>query len=550
VIYKSQIKFLLILIFIITTQSIINSIFTFPKGDQTNFLYAADQLFNGGKLGVEVWEVKPPLHLFLISIFYIFNKSIISIHLGELFLNLLACFIFYKLSKDKLSKETSVSISIFYLFFYYFGTPSYERFQVEGLFNPILIISISLLFSKKKFLYLISGFCFSFFAFSKLIGLFFLLIIVYFFKRSIFNFLTGFILGLITIFLLLSFFGSINDIIEDLKLTIFFRDYSSQINFQNIILENFFGNIFFSIFFIIKVSFLLIFFIIINLEKYLNKIKIEYIKNFFIILLPPFICVFLQSKFYLYHFYYFLPGCAFIFGYFISNFFPSNLEFYKKSLIKITLIIIILFFQTTVIYFAKKIDPRVSNFQNRFSFSTNIYSFLIETKFFYKFILNDISLNDYRALIFEKMDANLDTIYNLKRDDHLLKDNKNLKINKILKLSRYVKNNTKENETVLYLVNGYFPYLIGRKSYSKYFAPHPFKNIYKKGNLINSNYKLILKSFERSLENYNGKYIVASNWFPLDRIELLKIKIKKNYKLNENSFNHGKEHFFVYEKLN
>ena len=41
--------------------------------------------------------------------------------------------------------------------------------------------------------------------------------------------------------------------LEDLKLTVFFRDYSSQINLKNIVLENFFGNIFFSIFFIIKI---------------------------------------------------------------------------------------------------------------------------------------------------------------------------------------------------------------------------------------------------------------------------------------------------------
>ena len=251
--HKFKIKIFFLFLVIITTQSILNSIFTFPKGDQTNFLYAADQLFNGGKLGLDVWEVKPPLHLFLICFFYIFHKSLIAVHIGELFLNLSAIYIFYKFSKDKLSKETTAYISIFYLFFYYFGTPSYERFQVEGLFNPILIISISLVFSNKKILYLISGIFFSFFAFSKILGIFFLLLIFYFFKRSILIFSSGFILGLIVILLSFSFFGSINNIIEDLKLTIFFRDYSSQINLKNIILENFFGNIFFSIFFIIKI---------------------------------------------------------------------------------------------------------------------------------------------------------------------------------------------------------------------------------------------------------------------------------------------------------
>ena len=295
--YRSQIRIFLIFLLIITAQSILNSIFTFPKGDQTNFLFAADQLFNGGKLGIDVWEVKPPLHLFLISIFYTLNKSVLSVHIGELFLNIFAIYIFYKFSKHKLSKETSIYISIFYLFFYYFGTQSYERFQVESLFNPILIISISLLFSKNKFYHLISGICFSFFAFSKIVGLFFLLIIMYFFKRSIINVLAGFTLGLILILFLFSHFGSIYNVLEDLKLTVFFRDYSSQINLKNIVLENIFGNIFFSIFFIIKISFLIILFIIINSNKYFNEVKINYIKDCFIILLPPFICVFLQSKF-------------------------------------------------------------------------------------------------------------------------------------------------------------------------------------------------------------------------------------------------------------
>ena len=36
--YKSQIRIFLIFLLIITAQSILNSIFTFPKGDQTNFL--------------------------------------------------------------------------------------------------------------------------------------------------------------------------------------------------------------------------------------------------------------------------------------------------------------------------------------------------------------------------------------------------------------------------------------------------------------------------------------------------------------------------------
>ncbi len=547
--YKSQIKIFFIFLLIITTQSILNSIFTLPKGDQTNFLYAAEQLFNGGKLGIDVWEVKPPLHLFLISMFYIFNKSVMSVHVGELLLNLFAIYIFYKLSKEKLSKETSTYISIFYLFFYYFGTPSYERFQVEGLFNPILIISISLLFSKNKSLHLLSGLFFSFFAFSKIIGLFFFLIVIYFFKRYVLNFLIGFILGISIILLLFSFFGSINNIIEDLKLTVFFRDYASQINLKNIIFENLFGNIFFSIFFIIKISFIIIIFIIINLDKYQNKTKIKYIKNCFIILLPPFFCVFLQSKFYLYHFYYYLPCSAFIFGYLLSNYTSSNLNFFKKPLIKISIIVLIFFFQTSVIFFAKKIDSRVSKFENRFSFSTNTYSFFIETKYFYKFILNNISLSDYRALIFENMDIRFETIYNLSKNNYLLQDVENFKINKILKLANYVKNNTKKSESVLYLVNGYFPYFVERKSHSKYFVPHPFKQIYKNNKKINKNYKLITQDFEISLEKYNGKFIIISNWFPLDKIHGLKNKINKNYKLSEYSFKHGKEQFFLYEKL-
>ena len=92
--HKFKIKIFFLFLVIITTQSILNSIFTFPKGDQTNFLYAADQLFNGGKLGLDVWEVKPPLHLFLICFFYIFHKSLIAVHIGELFLNLSAIYIF------------------------------------------------------------------------------------------------------------------------------------------------------------------------------------------------------------------------------------------------------------------------------------------------------------------------------------------------------------------------------------------------------------------------------------------------------------------------
>ena len=213
-------------------------------------------------------------------------------------------------------------------------------------------------------------------------------------------------------------------------------------------------------------------------------------------------------------------------------------------------IIPIFFFQTSVLFFAQKIDTRVSKFENRFSFSTNIYSFFIETKYFYSFILKNNSLSNYRAIIFENMDTNLDTIYNLDKNNELLKNKKNFKINKILQLASHVKKNTKKNESVLYLVNGYFPYLIERKSHNKYFAPHPFKKIYKNDKKSGENYKIITKNFEKSLVSYEGKFIVVSNWFPLDKVNILKMKIKENYKLNEYSFIYGKEEFFLYEKLN
>ena len=60
----------------------------------------------------------------------------------------------------------------------------------------------------------------------------------------------------------------------------------------------------------------------------------------------------------------------------------------------------------------------------------------------------------------------------------------------------------------------------------------------------------IIRYFEKSLVSYEGKFIVVSNWFPLDKVNILKMKIKENYKLNEYSFIYGKEEFFLYEKLN
>ena len=117
--YRSQIRIFLIFLLIITAQSILNSIFTFPKGDQTNFLFAADQLFNGGKLGIDVWEVKPPLHLFLISIFYTLNKSVLSVHIGELFLNIFAIIFFTNFQNTNFQKKL---VFIFLFFIYFFIT--------------------------------------------------------------------------------------------------------------------------------------------------------------------------------------------------------------------------------------------------------------------------------------------------------------------------------------------------------------------------------------------------------------------------------------------
>ncbi|MBC85456.1 MAG: hypothetical protein CL454_11445 [Acidimicrobiaceae bacterium] len=549
--YSLEIKIFFISLIIITIQSILNSIFTLPKGDQTNFLYAAEQLYNGGKLGLEVWEVKPPLHLLIISTIYIFKKSLIAVHVGELVLNLLAIFIFYISSKTKLNKNLIYCSSIFYIFFYYFGTPSYERFQVEGLFNPILIISISLLFSEKKILHILSGIFFSFFFLSKIVGIFFLLIIFYFFKKNLIRFFIGTLIGIFVIIILINHFGSIHQVIDDLNLTIFFRDYSSQLSFKNIILENILGNLFFSLFFFIKISAPILFFIIFFSDYSNVKIKLRHIVNCLIILLPPLFIVILQSKFYLYHFYYFIPCVAYIYGFYFSKIFRLDLAIFNKKIIhKVTLILFVIIFPIFIFFFAEKIDQRVSKFKNRFSYLTNFYSFSIETKYFYNIIFKDLSLNDYRALIFENFDINFNTFSNLISNKNTKINTSELKISKILKLSNYVKDNTTKNEKVLYLVNGYFPYYVERSSYNKYFTPHPFKKIYKNNNKLNKKYEDKILNFEKSLLQYEGKFIILSNWFPIEKVDNFKDKLNNYYFINKISFEYGKEKFYLYERLN
>lgn len=542
--YELKIKIIFFFLIIITIQSIFNSIFTLPKGDQTNFLYAAEQLYNGGKLGIDVWEVKPPTHLFLLSFFYFFSKSVIATHLGELALNIIAAFVFYFSAKNVLKKEVIYFSIVFYFFFYYFGTPSYERLQVEGLFNPFLIITISLLYCNSKFLHILSGIFFSFFFSSKVVGFFFIIIIFFFFRSKLINFFLGIIFGLIILFTLINFFGSPIDVYEDLKLTIFFRDYSSGLSLKNILLKNFFGNVFFSIIFLVKISILIILYIVLFNDKiFLSNIK--YYKIAFLLLIPPFLAVFVQSKFYLYHFYYFVAPFAFICGFYISELFQLNHQILKLNFFKVLMFIFLIFSTNVAFFFFEKVDSRTSRFENRFSFHTNFYGFIWETKNFYSLLLGNLNLNEYRALVFENLNPDFDVLLKIQKN----KDVSNLKILKILEFSNFIKENTKENEKILYLVNGYFQYYIGRKSYNKYFAPHPFKNLYKYNIITNDFYKKKMYEFEESLLNYQGKFIVMSSWFPSKEIKKFNLKLDEEYSINQLSFNHEGEKIYLFERL-
>ena len=57
------------------------------------------------------------------------------------------------------------------------------------------------------------------------------------------------------------------------------------------------------------------------------------------------------------------------------------------------------------------------------------------------------------------------------------------------------------------------------------------KKIYKNDKKIKTHYKSITQDFEKSLKNYNGEFIVVSNWFPLDKIKDLEKKLKKVIRL-------------------
>ena len=89
-----------------------------------------------------------------------------------------------------------------------------------------------------------------------------------------------------------------------------------------------------------------------------------------------------------------------------------------------------------------------------------------------------------------------------------------------------------------------------KSSYNKYFTPHPFKKIYKNDKILIKKYNNKILNFEKSLLNYEGKFIILSNWFPIEKIKNFKEKLNNNYFVNEASFEYGNERFYLYERLN
>ena len=128
-------------------------------GDQQVFSYAAVELLRGARPGIELWEVKPPLHLYLFALFFkTFGIHEYSTILGDFLFQFFCASIFTWGLSRRIGAFYAILTSVLYLFTYYAICVYADRVQVEGITNGFFLASLGLVLLDHPLAWLFSGF--------------------------------------------------------------------------------------------------------------------------------------------------------------------------------------------------------------------------------------------------------------------------------------------------------------------------------------------------------------------------------------------------------
>ena len=115
-------------------------------GDQTCFAYAAWRLLQGDRPGIELWELKPPLHVYYYAAFFrMFGSTEFALLAGDVFIQLLGMSLFAWGAARQGAARLGMTTAVTYGLLYFFVIPHADHGEVEALANGLTLSGCGML---------------------------------------------------------------------------------------------------------------------------------------------------------------------------------------------------------------------------------------------------------------------------------------------------------------------------------------------------------------------------------------------------------------------
>jgi hypothetical protein len=230
--YTNILDITLVLAGLIAITGAILSLTGRTGGDQEAFMYAASRLLAGARPGLDLWEVKPPIHIYFLALGQLLfgGPSYLSTLAIDMILQITGASILAAGLSQRFGRRIGLLVALLYLVDYYVIINYWTRAQVEATANALMMAALGLLVFNGFPLWFLAGILFATAGVTKGLTFLFLLpfgILVlsldkYFRSRRILSFSAGICAGLLAWVTLWALSGSLPGVINDFRdVTIF-----------------------------------------------------------------------------------------------------------------------------------------------------------------------------------------------------------------------------------------------------------------------------------------------------------------------------------------
>jgi hypothetical protein len=196
-------------------------------GDQEAFMYAASRLLAGARPGLDLWEVKPPVHLYLVALgqWLFGGPSFFSTLAIDMVLQIAGAAVLAAGLARRFGRRIGTLVALLYLADYYVVISYWTRAQVEATANALMMAALGLLIANGFRPWFLAGVLFATAGITKGLTLLFLVpfgVLVLFSDRGsrsrrLLGFSAGVCAGVLAWAALWAFNGSLLGVLSDLR---------------------------------------------------------------------------------------------------------------------------------------------------------------------------------------------------------------------------------------------------------------------------------------------------------------------------------------------